>query len=66
MLPKNFPPFTTVVFLRIGGGRTIADIEQALLMVVREQEGREASPTAGVIDIQSRTRPLKKQFEVQS
>jgi transposase len=55
MLPKNFPPFTSVqryfhAWRDSGLWRTI---NHALLMLVREEAGREASPTAGVIDSQS-------------
>jgi transposase len=55
MLPKNFPPFTTVqrYFYAWRAEGRWQTINQALLMVLREQEGREASPTAGVIDSQS-------------
>ena len=54
-LPKDFSPFTTVqryfyVWRARGVGRTI---NPALLMAVREAAGREASPSAGVIDSQS-------------
>ena len=55
MLPGDFPPFTTVQRYFYGWraeGRWQA-INHALLMAVRETEGREASPTAGVIDSQS-------------
>ena len=55
MLPGDFPPFTTVqryFYGRQAEGRWRA-INQALLMAVREAEGREASPTAGIIDSQS-------------
>lgn len=55
MLPKDFPPFTTVqryfYAWRIDG--TWQTINHVLLMAVRETAGREASPTAGVIDSQS-------------
>ena len=52
MLPKDFPPFTTVqnyfyAWRDIGVLRTI---NNTLVMAAREQEGREASPSAGVID----------------
>jgi transposase len=55
MLPGDFPPFTTVQRYFYGWraeGRW-QTINHALLMAVRETEGREASPTAGVIDSQS-------------
>ncbi|MEZ5824063.1 MAG: IS5 family transposase [Geminicoccaceae bacterium] len=55
MLPKDFPPFTTVQNY-FYGWRTSGvwrRIRHTLLMEAREAEGREASPTAGVIDTQS-------------
>ena len=55
MLPKDFPPFTTVqrYFYAWRDDGRWQIIDQALLMDVREAAGREASPTAGVIDSQS-------------
>ena len=55
MLPKDFPPFTTVqrYFYAWRGDGTWQTINHVLLMAVREAAGREASPTAGVIDSQS-------------
>lgn len=55
MLPKNFPPFTTVqrYFYAWRAEERWQVINHALLMAAREQEGRETSPTAGVIDSQS-------------
>jgi len=55
MLPKDFPPWQTVYwwfrrFVRLMLFRTIDDIA---LMMDRERQGREASPTAGVIDSQT-------------
>ena len=55
MLPMHFPPWQTVYwwfrrFVRRFLFRTIHDVA---LMVDRERAGREASPTAGVIDSQS-------------
>jgi putative transposase len=55
MLPKDFPPMTTVQgyfyeWARMGLFETINHL---LVMSTRELEGREASPTAGVIDSQS-------------
>jgi transposase len=54
-LPKDFPPMTTVqrYFYRWRDGGTWETINHALVMAVREGMGREASPTAGVIDSQS-------------
>ena len=55
MLPKDFPPFTSVqrdFYAWRDEGRWQA-INHALLMAAREAAGREASPTAGVIDSQS-------------
>lgn len=55
MLPKDFPPFTTVqyYFYRWRDDGTWLSLNHALVMLTREREGREASPTAGVIDSQS-------------
>lgn len=55
MLPKEFPPFTTVqrYFYAWRDSGRWRIINHALLMLVREAAGREASPTAGVIDSQS-------------
>ncbi len=54
-LPKEFPPYSTVqeYFYRWSHDRTWARINHALVMAARERAGREASPTAGVIDSQS-------------
>lgn len=54
-LPKDFPPFTTVQGYFYGWrdeGR-LERINHALVMASREEMGREASPSAGVIDSQS-------------
>ncbi len=55
LLPKEFPPFTTVqrYFYAWRDNGTWQTINHALLMSVREAAGREASPSAGVIDSQS-------------
>jgi len=55
MLPKEFPPFTTVqyYFYRWRDDGTWSSINRALVMRARELQGREASPTAGVNDSQS-------------
>lgn len=55
MLPKDFPPWQTVYwwfrrFVRLMLFRTIHDVA---LMMDRERAGREASPTAGVVDSQT-------------
>ena len=55
MLPKDFPPWQTVYwwfgrFMRRFLFETIHDVA---LMIDRERMGREASPSAGVIDSQS-------------
>jgi transposase len=54
-LPKDFPPRSTVYnyfweWTRYG---TLDRIHHALLVKVREAEGREASPTAAIIDTQA-------------
>ncbi len=57
LLPKDFPPFTTVqrYFYAWRDSGLWQTINHVLLMAVREAAGREASPTAGVIDSQSVT-----------
>jgi transposase len=50
MLPRDFPPFTTVQYYFY---RWRDDVNHALVMRTRELEGREASPSAGIIDSQS-------------
>lgn len=62
MLPKDFPPWQTVYwwfhrFVRLLLFQTIHDLA---LMIDRERQGREASPTAGVIDSQSVKAPAAK------
>lgn len=54
-LPTEFPPVSTVqrYFYRWRDEGLWSAINGALVMVARELEGREASPTAGVIDSQS-------------
>jgi transposase len=55
MLPKDFPPFTTVqgYFYQWRDDGRCRTINHPLVMQAREAAGREASPTAGVIDSQS-------------
>src|ERR1022692_1537934 len=60
MLPVHFPPWQTVYwwfrrFVRLLLFRTIHDVA---LMIDRERAGREASPTAGVIDSQTVKAPM--------
>jgi putative transposase len=54
-LPKEFPPVSTVqgYFYRWAQDGTWLNINHALVMASRERAGREASPSAGVIDSQS-------------
>ena len=54
-LPSNFPPYTTVrrFFYRWRDDGTWRRINHHLLLVARGAMGREASPSAGVIDSQS-------------
>src|SRR5215207_9819020 len=63
MLPKDFPPWQTVYwwfrrFVRLLLFRTIHDVA---LMLDRERCGREASPSAGVIDSQSVKAPMARE-----
>ncbi len=55
LLPKEFPPKSTVYdwFCRWRDDGTFERINHALVMMDRERAGREASPTAVVIDSQS-------------
>jgi transposase len=55
LLPKDFPPVSTVqrYFHDWRNGGLWRDISNTLVMRARELAGREASPTAGVIDSQS-------------
>ena len=55
MLPKCFPPVSTVrgYFYAWRNSGLLATINHLLVMTARQQAGREASPTAGVIDSQS-------------
>jgi transposase len=54
-LPKEFPPYSTVqgYFYEWSRDGRLASINHALVMAAREKAGRQASPTAGVIDSQS-------------
>ena len=55
MIPNDFPPPSTVqrYFYNWRDNARPHQINHALVMAAREQEGREASPSAGVIDSQS-------------
>ena len=55
LLPKCFPPVSTVrrYFYAWRDAGLFDDINMVLVMNLREIEGREASPSAGVIDSQS-------------
>ena len=54
-LPRDFPPRTTVFeyFDLWEWDRTLERVHHALTIAVREQAGRQASPTAAIIDSQS-------------
>ena len=54
-IPKEFAPFTTIqgYFYRWSRDGTLERINHALVMMAREQAGREPTPSAGVIDSQS-------------
>jgi transposase len=55
MLPNDFPPVSTVrrYFYEWRNGGLLRKINHHLVMAAREAAGREASPSAGVIDSQS-------------
>ena len=54
-IPKDLAPRSTVndYFLRWQHDRTLDRLHHALYVQCREQAGREASPTVGIIDSQS-------------
>lgn len=54
-IPREFPPYSTVqgYFYDWSRDGTFAQINHVLVMACRERAGRQASPTAGVIDSQS-------------
>jgi transposase len=54
-LPKDLPPKSTVhwYFMLWRWDGTLERVHHALYVAVREHEGREASPTAAIIDSQS-------------
>lgn len=55
LLPTEFPPFSTVqkYFYRWRDDGMLRTINNALVMIAREQADKRSSPTAGVIDSQS-------------
>jgi transposase len=55
LLPREFPPRSTVFgyFRRLWEDGTWPTLHALLVMAAREQAGREASPTAGIVDSQS-------------
>jgi transposase len=55
LLPSDFPPWATVYrwFAAFRDGCVFEKINHALVMADRERVGREASPTAAIIDSQS-------------
>src|SRR3979490_3320239 len=54
-MPKDLPPKSTAhsYFMLWGWDGTLERIHHALYVETREREGREASPTAAIIDSQS-------------
>lgn len=54
-LPRDFPPSGTVLrwFLRLSRSGTFERLAHALTMADRQRMGRDASPTAAVLDAQS-------------
>ena len=55
LLPKDFPPWQTVYrwFARFRDGCVFERMNHALVMADRQRVGREASPSAAIIDSQS-------------
>src|ERR1700693_1359773 len=60
-LPKDYPPKSTVHWYLMlwNWDGTLERIHHALYVAVREQDGREASPTAAIIDSQTARGALK-------
>lgn len=54
-LPKDLPPKSTVhdYFILLDRERALERMHEALYLAAREQAGKEASPTAAIIDSQS-------------
>ncbi len=54
LLPKDFPPVSTVRyhFYSWRDSGLLAEVNRSLVARAREREGREVTPTAGVIDSQ--------------
>ncbi len=63
MLPKDFPPWQTVYwwFRRFVRRLMFQTIHDVALMFDREQAGREASPSGGIVDSQSVKAPAASQ-----
>mgnify|MGYP001128852321 FL=1 len=55
LLPSDFPPWSTVYrwFAAFRDGLVFEKINHALVMADRKRVGRDASPSAAIIDIQS-------------
>jgi putative transposase len=62
MLPKDFPPWRTVYWWFRSFVRRLLfwTIHDVALMIDRERSGREASPSAGIVDSQSIKAPAAK------
>ena len=62
MLPKDFPPWQTVYwwFRRFMRRFLFETIHDVAMMIDRERAGREASPSAGIIDSQSVKAPAAR------
>jgi transposase len=62
ILPKEFPPYSTVqrYFYRWRNGGLWKSINHALVMFECEHQGRQSSPSAGVIDTVNRWRRPRK------
>ena len=62
MLPKDFPPWETVYwwFRRFVRQLLFGTIHDVALMLDRERSGREASPSAGILDSQSVKAPAAR------
>ena len=65
MLPKDFQPFRRcrTTFYRWRDGGPLRTISNSLVVAAREREGRQASPSAGIVDGQSVKTPKAAELQ---